>query len=240
MSYKEVLIPYHFEVILIGFFLFISLEIGVAASAVPFPESWQTFMRNIKSIGTHISFKMEEYLSAFCQPSQFLDASTMQTSWNTSSMLCTVLQLLDLTITTLAHSHSHSQCKSTQGSHNWPTSHEWSRLNNSISGRLLQPPPPGAVCHPSQPTYDPSLCPSVVAGWNTSKWHSDDPISSMGNNFNNDSCLPDPNVPCSGEGYPDYVVNATCADDVKKGVDFARRHNIRLIVKGTGHDYLGR
>jgi hypothetical protein len=48
MSYKEVLIPYHFEVILIGFFLFISLEIGVAASAVPFPESWQTFMRNIK------------------------------------------------------------------------------------------------------------------------------------------------------------------------------------------------
>jgi hypothetical protein len=51
MSYKEFLIPYYFEAILIGFFLFISLEIGVAASAVPFPESWQTFMRNIKSIG---------------------------------------------------------------------------------------------------------------------------------------------------------------------------------------------
>ncbi|EHL03816.1 hypothetical protein M7I_0006 [Glarea lozoyensis 74030] len=28
--------------------------------------------------------------------------------------------------------------------------------------------------------------------------------------------------------------------DVKTGVDFARKHDIRLIVKGTGHDYLGR
>jgi FAD/FMN-containing dehydrogenase len=27
---------------------------------------------------------------------------------------------------------------------------------------------------------------------------------------------------------------------VKKGIDFARENNIRLIVKGTGHDYLGR
>lgn len=37
-----------------------------------------------------------------------------------------------------------------------------------------------------------------------------------------------------------YVVNATCASDVKKGVDFARRHGVRLVVEGTGHDYLGR
>ena len=37
-----------------------------------------------------------------------------------------------------------------------------------------------------------------------------------------------------------YVVNATCAEDVKKGIDFARERNVRLVVKGTGHDYLGR
>jgi len=29
-------------------------------------------------------------------------------------------------------------------------------------------------------------------------------------------------------------------EDVKAGVDFARERNVRLIVKGTGHDYLGR
>lgn len=181
---------------------------------------------------------MEDYLSVLCQPSQSLDTTTMQTFWKTPAILCTILQFLGLTLTTFANSHS--QCKSTPGSHNWPSSHAWSRLNISLSGRLLQPPPPGAVCHPNQPTYDPSLCPVIAANWTTSSWQADNPISTICNNFNNDTCLPDPNTPCSGEGYPVYVVNATCAEDVKKGVDFARRHHIRLIVKGTGHDYLGR
>jgi hypothetical protein len=36
------------------------------------------------------------------------------------------------------------------------------------------------------------------------------------------------------------VVNATTAEHVKAVVDFARNNNIRLIVKGTGRDYLGR
>jgi hypothetical protein len=62
----------------------------------------------------------------------------------------------------------------------------------------------------------------------------------MWNNWNNDSCLPDFADPCSGKGYSVYVINATCVDDVKKGVDFARNNNVRLIVKGMGHDYLGR
>jgi hypothetical protein len=46
--------------------------------------------------------------------------------------------------------------------------------------------------------------------------------------------------PCSGEGCPHYVINAPCAEDIKIGIDFAREHKIRLIVKATGHDYMGR
>jgi FAD/FMN-containing dehydrogenase len=65
-------------------------------------------------------------------------------------------------------------------------------------------------------------------------------VSTIQNNWNNDTCLPYPTDPCSDEGYPIYVVNATNAEDVKRGVDFAREKNVRLIVKGTGHDYLGR
>jgi len=179
---------------------------------------------------------MENYLSTFCPPSQLLDTSTMQTSWNSPSMFCTIFQLLGLTLTTIAH----IQCKAVPGAHDWPNSHAWSRLNISLSGRLIQPSPPGAVCHPGQPTYNPSLCPTIAAAWNTSAWQADSPVGTLSNNFNNDTCLPDPSVPCSGEGYPVYVVNATCAEDVKKGVDFARKHNVRLIVKGTGHDYVGR
>lgn len=132
------------------------------------------------------------------------------------------------------------KCKAAPNSHSWPSQHEWVSLNRSLSGRLLKPPPPGAVCHPGQPTYNAAACPSVQAGWLTSIYHSDDPVSTIQNNWNNDTCLPYPTDPCSGEGYPIYVVNATSAEDVKKGVDFARENNVRLIVKGTGHDYLGR
>lgn len=41
-------------------------------------------------------------------------------------------------------------------------------------------------------------------------------------------------------GYPVYVVNATTPEHVAMGVNFAAANNIRLIVKATGHDYLGR
>ena len=148
--------------------------------------------------------------------------------------------LQSLAFTSTALSGSNSECKSTPGSKDWPSEAEWAQLNRTLSGRLLKPSPPGAVCHPDQPTFNAAACPAVQAGWNTTIWHTNDPVSSIHNNFNNDTCLPEPADPCSGEGYPIYVVNATCADDVKKGVDFARENNIRLIVKATGHDYMGR
>jgi hypothetical protein len=150
-------------------------------------------------------------------------------------MLFYILQLLELASTVL----SHPNCKAVPG-RGWPSDAEWAKLNYTLSGRLLKPSPPGGVCHPDQPTFDAASCPAVQAGWNTTVWHTDNPVSSIVNSANNDTCLPEPTDPCSGEGYPIYVVNATCPEDVKKGVDFARQNNIRLIVKGTGHDYLGR
>jgi hypothetical protein len=145
-----------------------------------------------------------------------------------------------LNVATAWNSQSQSKCKATPGSADWPSTASWSALNDSISGQLIKTTPPGAVCHPDQPTYNPVACLAVQAGWLTTVFHTDNPVSSIENNWNNDTCLPVPTVPCSGEGYPVYVVNATCAEDVKKGVDFARENNVRLIVKGTGHDYLGR
>jgi hypothetical protein len=136
--------------------------------------------------------------------------------------------------------NSGSNCKAAPGSSTWPSNSEWAALNHSISGRLLKPSPPGAVCHPSQPTFNPGACSAVQAGWLNTAWHADNPISVPENNWVNDTCLPIPTAPCTGEGYPIYVVNATCAKDVKKGVDFARQKNVRLVVKATGHDYLGR
>jgi hypothetical protein len=142
-----------------------------------------------------------------------------------------------LTSPILAH---HGRCKTTPSSHSWPCTNEWQALNASLDGRLLHPAPPGGVCHPEQPTYNATECSTVQALWPNTTFHADNPISININNWNNDSCLPWPEYPCTGNGYPVYVVNATGAEHVKIGVDFARKHDIRLVVKSSGHDFLGR
>ncbi|KAF7557179.1 hypothetical protein G7Z17_g865 [Cylindrodendrum hubeiense] len=62
----------------------------------------------------------------------------------------------------------------------------------------------------------------------------------MWDQFTNDTCLPNEDFPCTATGYPAYVVNATTPKHVKLGIDFARKHHIRLVVKNTGHDFIGR
>lgn len=141
----------------------------------------------------------------------------------------------------VAHqSHHQGQCKAQPGSHDWPAISAWERFNNSLEGDLIKPVPPGAVCHFGQVAYDEISCQAVKVAWGTYPFHAENPVSSSWNNDNNDTCIPDSQYPCTDAGYPQYVVNATTASKVKIAVDFAREHNIRLIVKGSGHDYLGR
>ena len=135
---------------------------------------------------------------------------------------------------------SHSTCEAVPGSTDWPNDSSWSQLNHTLGERLFQLTPPGAVCHPDQPSFNAAICPAVQAEWLTASFHTEDPVSVVQENWSNDTCLPYANDTCSGEGYPLYVINATCVEDVKVGIDFAREHNIKLIVKATGHDYMGR
>ncbi|KAF5489633.1 FAD-linked oxidoreductase ZEB1 [Colletotrichum siamense] len=116
----------------------------------------------------------------------------------------------------------------------------WAALNESLGGRLLQPAAPGAVCHPGEPTYDADRCAAAQAGWSRFDFHKADPVSVMWDNWSNDTCLPDAAYLCRADGYSAFVVNATTPEHVKFGVDFARENNVRLIIKSTGHDYLGR
>ncbi|KAI3335440.1 hypothetical protein F4824DRAFT_489622 [Ustulina deusta] len=135
----------------------------------------------------------------------------------------------------------HGACKAFPGTTAWPSEETWAKFNQSTGGKLIKPgPPPGAVCHPGQPTFDADKCAIVTAAWGTHDFHVGDPVSNMWQQFNNDTCLVSPNTPCSGAGYPAYVVNATRAMDVKLSLDFARKHKIRVVVKSSGHDFQGR
>jgi hypothetical protein len=134
-----------------------------------------------------------------------------------------------------------SNCKAIPGTPSWPSDQVWVTLNNTVSGKLIASIPPGGVCHPGQQNYNNASCATVANLWTTSwAFHQDDPVSSAYNNWNNDTCLPAPDYPCSGLGYPVYVINATLPEHVQAGVNFARENNVRLIVKASGHDFRGR
>lgn len=47
-------------------------------------------------------------------------------------------------------------------------------------------------------------------------------------------------MPCTLGNYIDYAINVTEHADISKGVVFATKHNIRLVIRNTGHDYNGK
>ena len=150
------------------------------------------------------------------------------------------LQTLAHLLSLLCHVKAYNTtCKSAPNDASWPSISQWTHLNETLSGRLLKPSPPALACHSSDLGSNES-CADITSSWSTFNFHQNDPISTAWNNMNNDSCLPDTSVPCSGLGYPIYVVNATSANHVKLAIDFARENNVRLNVKASGHDYLKR
>ncbi|KAK7044066.1 hypothetical protein VNI00_007782 [Paramarasmius palmivorus] len=60
--------------------------------------------------------------------------------------------------------------------------------------------------------------------------------------FLNKSCDPfDPrDTLCQIGAYVQYAVNVSTPEHVTKTIEFVKEHNIRFVVKNTGHDYMGR
>lgn len=135
-----------------------------------------------------------------------------------------------------------ARCKNIPGTLNWPPDGEWVKLKTAVGGRLIKPAAPAAGCHRNAGinTAGAKSCADVNAGWHTAHFHLEHPTSTLWQNWNNYSCPPDATSQCSTTGYPVYVVAASQSADVKAAVDFARMKNIRLNIKGTGHDFLGR
>jgi FAD/FMN-containing dehydrogenase len=47
-------------------------------------------------------------------------------------------------------------------------------------------------------------------------------------------------VPCEQGSIPPVGVDARSGSDVQAAVNFAKQHNLKVVVKATGHDFLGR
>jgi FAD/FMN-containing dehydrogenase len=140
-------------------------------------------------------------------------------------------------------------CKCYFGDDCWPAANKWASLNTTVAGNLAVIIPPESACHNvfegtlgTIPTYDAAKCADVTANYPKEQWINDQDATLMWKYFTNSSCVPttDPSTSCTPGYYGTYVIRATEKAHIKAGVDFAREHNLRLIVRNTGHDFMGR
>ena len=103
--------------------------------------------------------------------------------------------------------------------------------------------PLAAPCHDSVfGPYNEAECNRVRDHWFHAETHVDSPNSPMAPFFSNNSCNPFSarDEPCVFGTDVSYAVDARDAADYKATLDFTRRHNLRLVIRNSGHDYLGR
>jgi FAD/FMN-containing dehydrogenase len=102
------------------------------------------------------------------------------------------------------------------GDSRWPSAAEWNRLRERVSGRLIQPLSPLASGRGLEHLRNPYFLGDEPALTQTSGWL--------------DAWTSSPSA---------YAVAAERTADVVAAVNFARAHNLRLVVKGGGHSYQG-
>jgi hypothetical protein len=120
-------------------------------------------------------------------------------------------------------------CSSSTGqpTRSWPDETVWQGLRDKVGGRLIKPVSPLAACQTDSAgaacqtalgqMQNPFYLQTKAGATQTQGWYQawDTSVSP-------------------------YAVAATSADDVAAAVNFADENNVRLAVKGAGHDYLGR
>ncbi|CEI68115.1 hypothetical protein FVEN_g7617 [Fusarium venenatum] len=137
-------------------------------------------------------------------------------------------------------------CKLSPSDHNWPSVEEWGDLNRTIGGALLKTRPAASSCYEGNPLDSPLSCRTVEGNWTAATFHADLPESIASPLYANNSCLP-PGADgynaargCHLGGYPNHIVNATGDEQIAMATRWASQRNMRIVVKGTGHDLFGR
>ncbi|KAH8736178.1 hypothetical protein BGZ61DRAFT_489907 [Ilyonectria robusta] len=136
-----------------------------------------------------------------------------------------------------------ASCKTMPGDLAWPGKVVWKVFNLLTGGALIKTVPFGAVCYQGE-HYDADACARIIDNWTNSDTHDEDPTANMYPLFEGNACLPQDagkeGATCQLGGLPVYSVNATSASQVQLAVNFARTLNLRLVIRNTGHDFLGK
>lgn len=136
------------------------------------------------------------------------------------------------------------ECRCFPGDSCWPSTRQWTDFNSTLGGKLITTVPLSSVCHSSGEfaAYDARACDSLIANWSYPATHYVTPVSPMASWFANFSCDPfvSRNTPCDIGALQRFSVNVTSVEDVRKTLEFTKEHNIRIVIRNTGHDYSGK
>ncbi|KAI9064717.1 FAD-binding domain-containing protein [Trametes sanguinea] len=112
----------------------------------------------------------------------------------------------------------------------WPTEDDFAHLSSKLTRPLIQPTTLAQPCYlpgSRSPANDSSGSCSIIAQ------HWDDGPG--------DPTMPAQcSIPTSRRNVPAIGVDARTVRDVQTAVQFAAQHDLRLVIKNTGHDFLGR
>ncbi|KAJ7776712.1 FAD-binding domain-containing protein [Mycena olivaceomarginata] len=134
----------------------------------------------------------------------------------------------------LAH-EKYRTCRNVPGNAGYPKAAAWKKkLNATIGGRLVQAVPTAKYCT----SLPGGTC--TDAQWTSALFRSINPGSMIdGYDLKPPLCLR--NATTCGQGnVPIFSVEAQSAADIQATVRFAGYNNLRLVVKSSGHDVLGR
>jgi hypothetical protein len=132
----------------------------------------------------------------------------------------------------------------------WPTQQQWQQLNQTLDGHLYQTVPLGAPCYNDSSYFNRDICASVQSTYNISL----DRVAQYGQTFwgNWEACgtsgcsllSSDPAMTlfpsCSLGTLAAYYVDVRDATHISATLQFSKKHNLRISIKNTGHDFAGR
>ncbi|KAF8164346.1 hypothetical protein K438DRAFT_1617536 [Mycena galopus ATCC 62051] len=136
-----------------------------------------------------------------------------------------------------------TKCKCTVNDSCWPTAREWAALSATLSHPVFDIMPAGYYCH--DPNYNAALCAVAQAHTANPIWRADQPGAEQSDIWEytgSQQCdiLGNRTTPCGQGRVPAVGVNATTVSDIKNALSFAFQRNLKVHIKNTGHDFLGR
>ncbi|KAF9528446.1 FAD binding domain-containing protein [Crepidotus variabilis] len=154
---------------------------------------------------------------------------------------------LSMTSLSLSAATDSSRCRCLYGQDCWPNDVAFSTFSQKLSQPLIRPTPIAATCYSNSSS---SSCLDATTNFHNSTWRTDQPGASQNINFETyirrngtvEGCYLNVTLgdPCKQGSVPPIGVDARNSQDVQAAVRFVKEHNLKLVVKNTGHDYLGR